>query len=690
MGTRSLFAGVSGLRNFQQQLDLIGNNIANSQTAGYKSSRMTFKDLLSQTSQGATGPIAGTIGGTNPIQIGLGSSLGAIDTDFSQGNLLTTGRSMDLAISGNGFFRVSHGADNFYTRNGAFGIDEAGNLVSTTSGYVAQGFVRQTDGTMSNTVQNIQIPVGIVLPALATTTVDMVGNLDATAQQTGTNLTSGSLLATELTGQTNDINGLYSNGNLDARISGLQPGVSTVRVVTSDGADFTLTYVASDGGASNGQFNSLTNLVQEISAGLTAAGSNVSATLLTTGAIQAHNGAAAARSLNVTSNNASLNSALSGLTSAAIAAGGNTTSDLFAHTATGTDLLTNLRNASGTSLGITAGNTITETGEVGGVANTGSTVVGAGTTLSSFLTDIMGSVGARDVTLNNGSIQIDGYGGTSSALSNLSITNGANATFNALFDSTSGNWSQTQTATDNHTTSFEAFDSTGVSHTVTIAMNVRDPVGNTGQWVYNVTSVTTSNGQPDTITGGTGTVSFNSDGSLNGPVASSVTITPYNGPGGSTGNPIALTMNMGTQGAWDGMVSFENDSSARFANITGYASGELNDVTINSQGVVTGNFTNGQNMTLAQIELYTFDNPSGLEKVGGNMYSPTLNSGIASQNNPGSGGAGTLIPSALEGSNVDLAQQFVDMITAQRGFQSNSRIISTASELLQELVNLGR
>ena len=122
MGIRSLFAGVSGLRNFQQQLDIIGNNIANSQTAGYKAARVTFQDLLSQTSQGATAPTAST-GGTNPQQFGLGSSIGAVDTNFNQGNLLTTGRQLDLAISGNGFFKLSDGtSSDLYTRRAHGGI----------------------------------------------------------------------------------------------------------------------------------------------------------------------------------------------------------------------------------------------------------------------------------------------------------------------------------------------------------------------------------------------------------------------------------------------------------------------------------------------------------------------------------------------------------------------------------------
>lgn len=198
MGVRSLFAGVSGLRNFQQQLDIIGNNIANSQTAGYKASRMTFQDLLSQTTRGATAPSANT-GGINPLQFGLGASLGSIDMDFGQGNLLTTGRQLDLAISGNGFFKVANGNDALYTRNGALNIDEQGFLVNSSNGYIIQGYMGN-QGTLDTTsVVDLQIPVGIVLPAQETTSVSLVGNLNSSAQQIGTQKESEGLLGSALT-----------------------------------------------------------------------------------------------------------------------------------------------------------------------------------------------------------------------------------------------------------------------------------------------------------------------------------------------------------------------------------------------------------------------------------------------------------------------------------------------------------
>jgi flagellar hook protein FlgE len=134
---RSLFSGVSGMKNQQIKMDVIGNNIANANTTAFKASRVTFKDMLSQTVQSASAPNT-TIGGTNPKQVGLGMTVAAIDTDMSQGALQPTGRATDLAIQGNGFFVVYDGIKNMYTRDGSFTLDKNGFLV-TSEGLKVRG-----------------------------------------------------------------------------------------------------------------------------------------------------------------------------------------------------------------------------------------------------------------------------------------------------------------------------------------------------------------------------------------------------------------------------------------------------------------------------------------------------------------------------------------------------------------------
>ncbi|MBN2145469.1 MAG: flagellar hook-basal body complex protein, partial [Candidatus Aureabacteria bacterium] len=238
MGVRSLFAGVSGLRNFQMQLDIIGNNIANSQTMGYKSSRVTFADMLSQTSRGASAPTA-TIGGTNPMQYGLGSTIGAIDTNFSQGILTTTGRQLDLAITGNGLFGVRDGNTStvYYTRNGAFDIDQLGHLVSTSSGFIVQGYDADAAGNLAAIATDIQIPIGVTLPAEATTSASAVGNLDSSAQQIGSISNSSTLLSAGLPADSTSVLTALTNA---AGISlGLAGGDTITISGTYNGTTFT-------------------------------------------------------------------------------------------------------------------------------------------------------------------------------------------------------------------------------------------------------------------------------------------------------------------------------------------------------------------------------------------------------------------------------------------------------------------
>jgi flagellar hook protein FlgE len=175
---RALFSGVSGLRNHQIRMDVIGNNVSNVNTVAFKSGRVSFKEGFAQLMQPASG--GNGQGGTNPMQVGLGSQIGSIDTIFNQGSLETTGLTTDLAIQGDSFFVVSKGANRQYTRAGNFQLDSSGNLVSPTNGAIVQGRMG-VNGTLVDTVGNITLPFGQKTAASATTNVTLAGNLDAAA-----------------------------------------------------------------------------------------------------------------------------------------------------------------------------------------------------------------------------------------------------------------------------------------------------------------------------------------------------------------------------------------------------------------------------------------------------------------------------------------------------------------------------
>ena len=175
---RSLFSGVSGLRAHQTMLDVVGNNIANVNTTGFKASSVEFEDTLSQALRAAGAP-QGAQGGTNPAQVGLGVQVGAINTTFTQGPAETTGVDTDLMIQGDGFFIVNDGGQQVYTRDGAFKFDANGNL-TTANGALVQGWTA-TNGVVntSGTIGGIKLPLGTSMPPVATTTATLGGNLPA-------------------------------------------------------------------------------------------------------------------------------------------------------------------------------------------------------------------------------------------------------------------------------------------------------------------------------------------------------------------------------------------------------------------------------------------------------------------------------------------------------------------------------
>ena len=179
---RSLYSGVSGMQNHQTRMDVIGNNISNVNTTGFKRGRVNFHDLLSQQMSGAARP-TDEIGGVNPKEVGLGMNIASIDTIHTQGSLQTTGVQTDVAIQGNGFFIMKSGEKTYFTRAGNFGVDREGTLVNPANGMRVQGWqARDIDGQtvldVSSQPEDLVIPVGQKIDARATTSVQYACNLD--------------------------------------------------------------------------------------------------------------------------------------------------------------------------------------------------------------------------------------------------------------------------------------------------------------------------------------------------------------------------------------------------------------------------------------------------------------------------------------------------------------------------------
>ncbi|MGH2685353.1 MAG: flagellar hook protein FlgE [Actinomycetota bacterium] len=409
-----MFAGVSGLRSHQIMMDVVGNNIANVNTVGFKSSRVTFADALSQLVRGSSGGTGEATVGMNPHQVGLGVRVASTDLVFTQGGSQLTGKSTDVSIQGEGFFVVRFGSEQLYTRAGAFSFDQNGNLTDP-SGAAVQGWLAALDGTISSNapVQDIKIPVGQTIEPTATTAVRIGGNVSAGAETTD-----------------------------DAVITAI---------------------------------------------------------------------------------------------------------------------------------------------------------------------DIVDNVG------------------------------------------------------DTHRMTFELVK-TGDN---AWEMTVQDPDGNDI---------------------GTTALTFDPDnGQLSAPTTPpSFTFTP---PGGSA---VDFTVDFGTPGAAGSLTQFGGSSDAAALGQDGSTSGYLRAFAIGDDGVLSGVFSNGRSRPLARLAVANFNNPSGLVKAGDSRFRSTTTSGAALVGESGSAGRGGISAGTLEMSNVELAQEFTNLIIAQRGFQANSRIITSSDEMLQDLVNLKR
>jgi flagellar hook protein FlgE len=484
---RSLFSGVSGLRNHQFRMDVIGNNIANVNTVSFKTGRVAFKEGFAQLLTGAQRP-PGDQGGTNPIQIGLGSQIGSVDTLFAQGNLETTGLKTDVAIQGNAFFVVRKGNQSYYTRAGNFQLDGQGELVSPTNGFVVQGRMA-TNGVLSDSVTDITLPFGQKVTARPTSKLTLAGNLDASA----TNF---------------DLTAAVPNGFN-----------ATTRAAAANSGSYQSATIAA--------FDQLGNKV-ETKVWLWKTGANQWDWKLDTAALP------------------------TGWTPGASTPGDN------------------------------SGNNIA------------------------------------------GRLQFDPNTGL---LSNSAIT-----------------------------TNYSA--DVGTAPPATLAAVP------TGAW-------TSPQSTPVVNLTGPGGVTLSMNLDL-----------------GATMKPSGATSVVA--GSLLGLTQFAGQNNAVMRDQNGFASGTLQDFSVDRTGTITGSFTNGTSLTLGQIVLADFNNPSGLLRVGDNMYAVSGNSGTAVLGYALSGSQSAVTSGALEMSNVDLAQEFTNMIVAQRGFQANSKVITTADELLSDVVGLKR
>jgi len=298
---KSLFSGVSGLQSHQIAMDVEANNIANVNTVGFKYSRANFSDLLAQTRSIATAP-QGKLGGKNPVQVGLGSTVSSMTRIFSQGSIQNSDKNTDVAIQGDGFFIISPDAGNTYkyTRDGDFKFDAGGNFVDN-NGFIAQGWLRDTDtGKVDSTapIKNINIAPGLTTPAHATDEVVLKANLNS-----GPHVKSFShAYKIDDNGNVTDSNdhvvpsgdlGVLFNSNGDAFALKKDQGIT----LTVNGNDYNLQYDPADN--SNDKFTTLKDLTDDIRTHITAASSTAKVTVTDQGKIKIDNSTAGGSDLDI-------------------------------------------------------------------------------------------------------------------------------------------------------------------------------------------------------------------------------------------------------------------------------------------------------------------------------------------------------------------------------------------------------
>jgi flagellar hook protein FlgE len=651
----SLFTGLSGLRTHQTFIDVIGNNLANVSTPGYWSSRATFSDILSFTVSPGSGP-NGNFGGRNPKQIGLGASVASIDLNTRQGTFQDTGRAMDIAIQGQGFFALTDGQQSFYTRVGTFGIDSNRNLVDVRTGF----------RVMNSSGGNITVPVTDTLPPRMTSSVTFQGNLPAKVSGPLEEIvesenpflegTAATKTSAPAAGTTYDVSGFVGRDLLVSVNGGAKQTVNFAASAFGNAAAATAAEIAA-------LFGSVTGLTVTPD-GTTGQVRFETKKLGSSSSLKFDDGAGATGLLAALGLNATQ---VSGSQSAATAA-------------------TDLANLTGRTAAYANGDQIIVSGtNPNGSPVSNTFVYGAandGTTLGDLLTFINATF---DSTAATATLQADGrlrITATAKEPADLSLFLG-DAKGNTG-SSTYPNFKEIQAGQgpDQATSSIDVIDNLGRTHSVTFKFtrSVADP--NVWDMVASMDPADGTLGN-DTIS----TIRFNSDGSFNviGGGTNALTF-DFNGISSTQ----TVTVNLGTSGQFDGVALLGNQTTVAATDQDGHAAGTLLNVAFDASGTLQGYYTNGQSKTIDTLRVAMFPNEEGLLRQGNTLFVQSPNSDDAIVTTAGSGGAGVLRPGSLENSNVDIAEEFVSLITAQRGFQANSRVITTTDEILAELVNIVR
>lgn len=643
---------LSGLRASATDLEVTGNNIANASTVGFKRSRAEFGDIYSNSFFG---------GGVTDI--GDGVTVQKVRQLHSQGNVSFTDSGLDLAITGSGYFVLDDGGERKFSRAGQFGVDREGFLVNNT-GMRVQGFQADEAGTVSGVLDNLVVETSDLAPR-QTTSVGTLLNLD-----------SSELVLSE-SGSTIDSDGTAIGIATAGTSNGY--GAQTIDVTLADGSTTQLVTAANaSAGAIAAQFGSLTG---------------VDATARTEATIPSGTFTNASGVMNVTVNGISFQP-----TGATVA-----------------DQLADLGNKINSSalVGVTA--VINGSGDLQVIQGQGGDLVFgfAGNVGDSFQLEGSDSP-VTTLTMDGGTPQGTVGGEVTFILSDdVSFANAAASTdivsnfVGAPF--VNNQFDPDDPGTYNHATSTTIFDSLGNSHILSMFFVKQGQNASTqpNTWQMHVQIDGEDIGDPligNTPSRATYNVVFNEDGTVNDTLTDEVLISnwvPLDADGNPNGALSPLNVVNGgilpiefppTSSNFEIDISELTQFGSAFAvndlNQNGYTTGRLVGLDVDASGIILSRFSNGESQVLGQVALANFNDVEGLAPVGDTVWVGTFASGDAVIGAPGTASLGSLTSSAVEQSNVDLSNELVNLIIAQRNYQANSKTIETADTIQQTILNI--
>ena len=591
MVSTALYTGLSGLRAHQTYIDVIGNNLANVSTPGFRGSRATFSDILSFTARTGNGP-NGNFGGQNPMQIGTGTMMASIDVNTNQGTLQDTGRSMDVALQGRGFFTLTNGEQTFFSRVGSFGIDADRALVDLRTGLrvvSAQGAA-------------ITVPTADTLPAQETTSITFQGSLPAEVGGPLSEIvTAASALnagtAAGKTATSFDLTGREGQTMLVSVNGGAQQSITVPTTATPTTAAEVATWLND---SLNG-VEAVVNASGEVEINTVQLGSDAS--------IKFDNG-----------------------TGADVLAALGLDATLESGTETAATGATDLNQLTARTTPYVAGDQITVSGtNPDGSAFSNTFVYGTdGTTLDelvAFINDETVDPAQATASLTDGNIV---FTATDAGEAELSLFIG-----NASGNTGSAGWpsfeiTQQGSGPDTAVTAIDVIDSQGRTHPVslTFTRSAQDPD------IWNMRAELNGN-EGALREQDIGRVRFNEDGSFAVIDGTDQLVVDWD-----TDWSQSISIDLGTQGSFDGVAMLGSATTLAAVDQNGFGAGTLLNVGFNNDGELMGFYSNGQSQVLDQLRISMFGNEAGLVREGDTLFSASPNSDTAIATTANTAGAG--------------------------------------------------